>query len=115
MRMDNRLGEQLGCRGVKQWMSQSGAHRQFRQKIHQLTLCREILQTDFLHQHTSARAYSSITASQDGLAAPRLAAGLSLACGAGRDWPRNQKAELSLPTSHTGCFLHQQRKPENLS
>lgn len=109
MMMDNRLGEQVGHRGVKQWMSQSVAHRQFRQKTHQLTLCREILKTDLLPQRTSARACSSITASQEGSAAPCLAAGLSLACGVGRDWPRSQKAELSLPTSHTGCFLQQQR------
>lgn len=108
MMMDDRFGEQVGRRGVKQWMSQSVAHRQFRQKIHQLTLCWEILKTDLLHQHTSARACSSITASQDGSATPCQAAGLSLACGAERDWPRSQKAELSLPTSHIGCFLHQQ-------
>lgn len=44
-------------------MSPSAAHRQFRQKIQQMRLLCEILQTDFIHQHSPARACNGVTAS----------------------------------------------------
>lgn len=44
-------------------MSPSAAHRQFRQKIQQMRLLWEILQTDLIHQRSPARACNSVTAS----------------------------------------------------
>ena len=67
--MDNRLQERLGLWGAKQWIPHSAAHGNSDKTLHLRSLG-EILQTDLLHQHISARAYNGVTASQDGSGHP---------------------------------------------
>ena len=67
--MDNRLQERLGLWGAKQWIPHSAARGNSDKTLHLRSLG-EILQTDLLHQHISARACNSIIAFQDGSGHP---------------------------------------------